>query len=948
MSAKDPTTITKTTAESCDLPEDDVCAVCLEEYVDARYLPCGNLHTLCVSCALAFVRSNQARGCFPCPLCRNSVRIPAGGAQAFPRVSADMSPASATPVTGDDCHAASVTSVTRDNCGSPAALSDACHVGTCHARPAANKSRKRGLTSELPTSGCEAKRARLTGPAARGSLYAGRRSTEHVQPQSTSASPSTSSHLDRAFAAVVTPTARAQRAKLFRERSALSTATTTTSRQRAAVRAGVSDPAQVKWQHAQETAPEAMRRVPSFCLGSGTSGRFASKTAPTYTEQAPHTASPPVGLPVPNAADNTYSPPRGPKQPAPADTTPLAESDQTLNASPDIFAALLLMPVTHQAGHSTLQPTSFSHANPDRPATQSGPLPDSSLDSTYLPAVEGEHARFYSSSISDERLSTGRKRASGKTGLAVKKNRLSVSGIHPPIHDVTSSRRTSSARSSRQVSSTLSTSPDSTLQPRSLSSCFTSRPQISQQGRDISRLVSSMDVAPPAVGRSTKQAVTSTNAGIRPLNSAVSNTPATRLDNELSANKRRIVKYKLSNSASISSNTVPPNPEAIPRLATPRLSSILQPKKAVSSGSPFARSPLTRNTRWAVNRYANRIVRGDKRSANTNPTIQTTNVVRGNRSENAACQSASYAPFRAPSNKVYSRNTRLASSMADRMNPTPCLSHDAVQPGTCSITANTGRQVNGRLRASHVIGPRATSRPCSSSQSPMNSSQSPLDNTRRPLDNTPRPLDNTRRAMESHRRMRFRLTSTARPVDNTVHSANTFSFNRSRDVSSTRPAENESLRDLSKNGSASASTPRSAVNISQCRPKRAGVACTILDNLDAPESANTAVSPSNISSQNGSSILAGPTNRLFANNNAYTANSVTRMNDTSPSWPLQSNSSVSSPGSMSEVSRAILEAHEEVMKAGEGLDKQQAMLKAARAMGQALVTLMDHIQPDSP
>ncbi|KAK7499132.1 hypothetical protein BaRGS_00009679 [Batillaria attramentaria] len=71
---------------------EDVCSVCLEEFVDARYLPCGNFHAFCMPCAEAFVKCNQGKGCFPCPLCRNNVTIPPGGAQAFHRVAADVGP----------------------------------------------------------------------------------------------------------------------------------------------------------------------------------------------------------------------------------------------------------------------------------------------------------------------------------------------------------------------------------------------------------------------------------------------------------------------------------------------------------------------------------------------------------------------------------------------------------------------------------------------------------------------------------------------------------------------------------------------------------------------------------------------------------------------------------------------------------------------------------------
>ncbi|KAK7107247.1 E3 ubiquitin-protein ligase TRIM56-like [Littorina saxatilis] len=57
------------------------CAMCLGVFTSPRILPC--FHTFCVGCLKQLVHKRGKSGSFPCPTCRTSVQIPAGGVDKF-------------------------------------------------------------------------------------------------------------------------------------------------------------------------------------------------------------------------------------------------------------------------------------------------------------------------------------------------------------------------------------------------------------------------------------------------------------------------------------------------------------------------------------------------------------------------------------------------------------------------------------------------------------------------------------------------------------------------------------------------------------------------------------------------------------------------------------------------------------------------------------------------
>ncbi|KAK7107246.1 E3 ubiquitin-protein ligase TRIM56-like [Littorina saxatilis] len=57
------------------------CAMCLGVFTSPRILQC--FHTFCVGCLKQLVRKHVKSGSFPCPTCRTSVQIPAGGVDKF-------------------------------------------------------------------------------------------------------------------------------------------------------------------------------------------------------------------------------------------------------------------------------------------------------------------------------------------------------------------------------------------------------------------------------------------------------------------------------------------------------------------------------------------------------------------------------------------------------------------------------------------------------------------------------------------------------------------------------------------------------------------------------------------------------------------------------------------------------------------------------------------------
>ena len=61
---------------------DSVCGVCLDHFHDARVLPC--LHSLCKTC-IDELSVTATDGQISCPICRASVRLPAGGAANLPK-----------------------------------------------------------------------------------------------------------------------------------------------------------------------------------------------------------------------------------------------------------------------------------------------------------------------------------------------------------------------------------------------------------------------------------------------------------------------------------------------------------------------------------------------------------------------------------------------------------------------------------------------------------------------------------------------------------------------------------------------------------------------------------------------------------------------------------------------------------------------------------------------
>ncbi|XP_070206231.1 tripartite motif-containing protein 3-like, partial [Littorina saxatilis] len=56
------------------------CAVCLESYLDPKFLPCH--HTFCAQC-ITDVANRHTGGTFPCPSCRESTSLPTGGVAAM-------------------------------------------------------------------------------------------------------------------------------------------------------------------------------------------------------------------------------------------------------------------------------------------------------------------------------------------------------------------------------------------------------------------------------------------------------------------------------------------------------------------------------------------------------------------------------------------------------------------------------------------------------------------------------------------------------------------------------------------------------------------------------------------------------------------------------------------------------------------------------------------------
>lgn len=58
-----------------------ICSICLEEYVDPKLLPC--FHTFCVECLEQHAGRTTTSGHFPCPQCRQSVKLPGKGVQGF-------------------------------------------------------------------------------------------------------------------------------------------------------------------------------------------------------------------------------------------------------------------------------------------------------------------------------------------------------------------------------------------------------------------------------------------------------------------------------------------------------------------------------------------------------------------------------------------------------------------------------------------------------------------------------------------------------------------------------------------------------------------------------------------------------------------------------------------------------------------------------------------------
>ncbi|XP_067686002.1 tripartite motif-containing protein 2-like [Haliotis asinina] len=58
-----------------------ICSICLEEYINPKLLPC--FHTFCLECLEQHAGRTTTSGHFPCPQCRNNVKIPAKGVQGF-------------------------------------------------------------------------------------------------------------------------------------------------------------------------------------------------------------------------------------------------------------------------------------------------------------------------------------------------------------------------------------------------------------------------------------------------------------------------------------------------------------------------------------------------------------------------------------------------------------------------------------------------------------------------------------------------------------------------------------------------------------------------------------------------------------------------------------------------------------------------------------------------
>jgi len=58
------------------------CPICLEDYTNPKSLPC--LHTFCLDCLESHCRDKLPGDVLPCPVCRDSCRIPASGVSAFP------------------------------------------------------------------------------------------------------------------------------------------------------------------------------------------------------------------------------------------------------------------------------------------------------------------------------------------------------------------------------------------------------------------------------------------------------------------------------------------------------------------------------------------------------------------------------------------------------------------------------------------------------------------------------------------------------------------------------------------------------------------------------------------------------------------------------------------------------------------------------------------------
>ena len=65
--------------QKMDLKE---CGLCLDPYTNPKFLPCH--HTYCAPCIESLAQSSQkVDGSFPCPACRRTTKLPAGGVKAL-------------------------------------------------------------------------------------------------------------------------------------------------------------------------------------------------------------------------------------------------------------------------------------------------------------------------------------------------------------------------------------------------------------------------------------------------------------------------------------------------------------------------------------------------------------------------------------------------------------------------------------------------------------------------------------------------------------------------------------------------------------------------------------------------------------------------------------------------------------------------------------------------